>query len=63
MGYTRGMIYFAASGLGYDDWVGRFYSIGMPEQEDNTSICKASYEVLKLITGGGNQLVLSDSCG
>lgn len=63
MGYTRGMICFAASGFGYDDGVGNLYPIGMSEQEDKVSICEASYEVLKLITGGGNQLVLSDSCG
>jgi len=63
MGYTRGMIYLGTSEFGYNDWVGNFYPMGIPEQEDNTSICKASYEVLKLITGGGSQLALSDSCG
>jgi uncharacterized protein YecE (DUF72 family) len=33
MGYTKDMIYFGTSGFSYDDWAGKFYSVGMPKQE------------------------------
>jgi len=62
-GYTRAMIYFGTSGFSYNDWVENFCPIGMRKQEDNDFTRKPFYEILKLIIGGDNQLVLAGSCG